>query len=194
MDEKKLVKRAKAGDFDAFNDLVKIHSDKIYRLALKITKNREDAEDTVQNSFLKAVDKIDQFKGDSAFGTWIYSIALNEIRSHISRGSKMEVKTFEEYLPGGHGDGASELYDWGNPHEYMESRQIQLFIDDTLKKMPDKYSVPFILRYIEELPVKEVAEILKLSLPAAKSRILRARLALRQELSDYLKENRSEKV
>ena len=194
MNERELQTRAKNGDFEAFNELVKMHSDRIYRLALKSTKNRDDAEDIVQNTFLKAVDKIDQFKGDSAFGTWIYSIALNEIRGHIAQSNKMTIRTLEEYLPGGHGKEAGELFDWSDPHKYMESRQIQSFIDETLRNMPDQYSMPFILKYIEELPVKEIAEILNLSIPAAKSRILRARLALRQELSDYLEENKSGKM
>jgi len=194
MNERELQNRARNGDFEAFSELVKMHSDRIYRLALKMTKNRDDAEDAVQNTFLKAVDKIDQFKGESTFGTWIYSIALNEIRGHFARSNKMAINTIEDYLPAGHGKNSNELFDWGNPHEYMENRQIQDFITETLRNMPDNYSVPFILRYMEEMSVKEIAEILKLSVPATKSRILRARLALRQKLSDYLEENKSEKV
>lgn len=194
MDEKGLVKRAKAGDFDAFNDLVKTHADRIYRLALKVTKNREDSEDVVQNTFLKAVDKIDQFRGDSSFGTWIYAIALNEIRSHISNESKMAMGPIEDYLPVGHEDGAKELFDWGDPHKYMENQQLQQFLDDSLEKMPDKYSIPFILRYTENLSVKEIGKILNLSIAATKSRILRARLALRQELADHFEEIGHERV
>jgi RNA polymerase sigma-70 factor (ECF subfamily) len=140
MNEKELVKRARAGDFEAFNDLVKAHADRIYRLALKVTKNREDAEDVVQNTFLKAVDKIESFRGESSFGTWVYSIALNEIRSHISGGSKMIIKPIEEYLPAGHEEGAKELFDWGDPHSYMENRRLQQYIDDALEELPDKYS------------------------------------------------------
>jgi RNA polymerase sigma-70 factor (ECF subfamily) len=194
MNERELVKRAKDGDFQAFNDLVKAHVDRIYRLALKVTKNREDSEDVVQNTFLKAIDKIDQFRGDSSFGTWIYAIALNEIRSHLSGESKMMLKPIDEYLPAGHGDGTKELFDWDDPHKYMENKQLQQYIDDTLEKMPDKYSVPFILRYMEDMSVKEIAEILSLSVAATKSRILRARLALRQALSDHFEEVEHERV
>ena len=89
MNERELQERARKGDFNAFSELVKMHSDKIYRLALKMIRNRDDAEDIVQNTFLKAVDKIDQFKGESTFGTWIYSIALNEIRGHFSKSNKI---------------------------------------------------------------------------------------------------------
>jgi RNA polymerase sigma-70 factor (ECF subfamily) len=194
MDERELVKRAKAGDFEAFNDLVKAHADRIYRLALKVTKNREDAEDVVQNTFLKAVDKIESFRGESSFGTWVYSIALNEIRSHISGGSKMIIKPIEEYLPAGHEDGAKELFDWGDPHSYMENRRLQQYIDDALEELPDKYSAPFVLRYLEELSVKEIADLLNLTVAATKSRILRARLALRQTLSDHFEGAKHERV
>jgi len=194
MSEKDLVKKARAGDFEAFNDLVKTHADRIYRLALKVTKNKEDAEDVVQNTFLKAVDKIESFRGDSSFGTWVYSIALNEIRSHISSGSKMIVRPIEEYLPAGHEDGARELFDWGDPHSYLENKQLQQYIDDALEEMPDMYSVPFILRYLEELSIKEIAELLNLSEAATKSRILRARLALREALSDHFEEVKHERV
>jgi RNA polymerase sigma-70 factor (ECF subfamily) len=194
MNERELVKKAKDGDFRAFNDLVEAHADRIYRLALKVTKNREDSEDVVQNSFLKAVDKIDQFRGDSSFGTWIYAIALNEIRSHLSGESKMTLKPIEDYLPAGHEEGARELFDWDDPHKYMEDRQLQKFLDDSLEKMPDKYSVPFILRYMEDMPVREIAEVLNLSIAATKSRILRARLALRQALSDHFQEVEHERV
>lgn len=192
MNEKELVKLAQSGDFDAFNDLVKAHADRIYRLALKMIRIREDAEDVVQNTFLKAVDKIDRFRGESSFGTWIYSIALNEIRSHISNESKVTMGPIEDYLPAGHEDGAKELFDWGDPHSYMESSQLQKYIDDALEEMPDRYSVPFILRYFEEMPVREVADVMNISLAAAKSRILRARLFLRKTLSGRLEEYRSE--
>ena len=194
MNESELVKRAKSGDFTAFNDLVKAHADRIYRLALKVTKNREDSEDVVQNTFLKAVDKIEQFREESSFGTWIYAIALNEIRSHISGESKMTLKPIDNYLPAGHEDGAKELFDWGDPHTYMENQQLQQYLDDMLEEMPEKYSVPFIMRYIEELPVKEIAELLNLSVAAAKSRILRARLAMRQALSSRFEELKRKRV
>ena len=186
MDEKELIKKAKSGDFDSFNELIKVHIDKIYRLALKITKNHEDAEDIVQNTFYKAIDKLDQFREESSFSTWVYKIALNETRSHISGEAKFIVKPIEEYLPGAHESESSKLYDWRDPDANFESSQTQKLLDDSLADMTDKYSVPFILKYIEEMPVKQVAEILGLTEAAAKSRILRARLALRDILSQHI--------
>jgi RNA polymerase sigma-70 factor (ECF subfamily) len=196
MNETELVKKAQGGDFDAFSRLIAEHKDKIYRLALKLTGNREDAEDIVQETFLKAVDNIEKFRLESSFGTWLYTIALNGIRAHMGSRKRMSLKPIEDYLPGGHSDENThaQLFDWGDPHKLFEKKQLDQIIENALAVMPPKYSMPFMLRYMEDLSVKEIARIMKLSLPAAKSRILRARLALREQLSDYFQEKKDEKV
>jgi RNA polymerase sigma-70 factor (ECF subfamily) len=196
MDEKELVKRAQSGDFDAFNRLITEQKDKIYRLALKLTGNREDAEDIVQETFLKAVDNIDKFRLESSFGTWLYTIALNSVRAHMGTRKRMNLKPFEEYLPSGHSVETThaQLFDWSDPHKLFEQKQLDQIIETALAAMPKKYSIPFMLRYMEDLSVKEVAKIMKLSLPAAKSRILRARLALREQLAEHFQEKTNEKV
>jgi len=196
MDEKELVKRAQSGDFDAFNRLITEQKDKIYRLALKLTGNREDAEDIVQETFLKAVDNIDKFRLESSFGTWLYTIALNSVRAHLGSRQRMALKPIEEYLPADHSDEKTHarLFDWGDPHKLFEKKQLDQMIETALTAMPQKYSMPFILRYMEDMSVKEVAKILKLSLPATKSRILRARLALREQLAENFQEKIDEKV
>ncbi|MBN1212953.1 MAG: sigma-70 family RNA polymerase sigma factor [candidate division Zixibacteria bacterium] len=196
MDEKELVKRAQSGDFDAFSRLITEQKDKIYRLALKLTGNREDAEDIVQETFLKAVDNIDKFRLESSFGTWLYTIALNNVRAHMGSRKKMTLKPIEEYLPSGHSDENThtQLFDWGDPHQLFEQKQLDQIIESALAALPQKYSMPFMLRYMEDLSVKDIARILKLSLPAAKSRILRARLALREQLAEHFREKIDEKV
>jgi len=193
MKEKELIKLAQDGDFDAFNRLIAEQQDKVYRLALKITGNREDAEDIVQETFIKAVDNIDKFRMESSFGTWIYSIALNSIRAHMSSRKQSSLKPIEDYLPNSH-ESSDSLFDWGDPHKILEDKQLRKIIEDALAEMPYKYSMPFVLRYIEEMPVKEVAKASKLSVAAAKSRILRARLALRDIITDALKERKIEKM
>jgi RNA polymerase sigma-70 factor (ECF subfamily) len=190
MDEKELVKLAQGGDFDAFSRLIERHKDRIYRLALKLTGNHEDAEDIVQDTFLKAIDNIDRFRLESAFGTWLYTIALNSLRAHAGQRKKAAVKPLEQYLPAGHGGEAPELVEWGDPHKLFEQKQLQELIDSALAEMPDSYSMPFILRYIEDMSVEEVARLMRLSIPATKSRILRARLALREKLGDVFAESK----
>ena len=196
MNEKELVKKAQSGDFEAFSQLIEKYKNKIYNLGLKLSGDRHDAEDILQETFLKAVDNIDKFRGDSSFGTWLYAIAVNAVRAlHQSR-KKADLRPIEEYLPGGHGStgDTKELFEWGDPHELLEQKELNEIIDNALAEMPDKYSAPFILRYFEDLPVKDVAATLNLSLAAAKSRILRARLALRERLSEVFREKINEQV
>jgi RNA polymerase sigma-70 factor (ECF subfamily) len=189
MNEKELITAAQSGDFDAFSKLIGEHKDKIYRLALKLTNNREDAEDIVQETFLKAVDNIDKFRMESSFGTWLYSIALNLFRTGAIKNKRMDLKPIETYLPDSHGENTANLFDWGDPHDYYEKKLIMETIETGLAEMKYIYSAPFILRYMEDMPVKEVAELLKLSIPATKSRILRARLELRERLSMKFQES-----
>ncbi len=192
MKEREEIKKAQNGDFEAFNRLISGHKDKIYRLALKLTGNREDAEDLVQETFLKAVDNIDKFRIESSFGTWLYSIALNHFRASVGKQKRMDLKPIEDYLPGSHETDNKALYDWGNPHTQFEQKQIQEIIEKNLAGMSYKYSTPFILRYMEDMSVKEVADVLKLSIAATKSRILRTRLALRDELTEAFRERSHE--
>ena len=195
MNEKDLVIQAQGGDFDAFTALIEQHKDKIFRLALKLTGNRDDAEDIVQETFVKAIDAIDKFRMESSFGTWLYTIALNNIRAHAGNKKRTSLQPIEDYLPESHtGSCAPELYDWGDPHQLLEQKQIKSMIEKALAEMPLKYSAPFMLRYMEDLSVKEVADTLNLSLAAAKSRILRARLALREKLSDIFQERSNERL
>jgi len=190
MKEKELVLAAKNGDRDAFNTLISSYTDRIYRLALKISGNEEDAADIFQETFLKAVDNIDSFRGASSFGTWLYSIAMNVMRTCFAKRKRMQLKPLEDYLPD-HSNGTnSSLLDWGDPHELFENEQMRMIIDEFLMEMPEENSTPFILRYLEEMPVKEIAEVMELSVPAVKSRILRARLALREHLSGKFREKR----
>ena len=189
MDERKLVKQAQAGDFEAFSKLIEAHKGKIYALARKLTGNEQDSEDIVQDTFLKAIDKIDQFRGEASFGTWLYTIALNEARGHYSRRKQVDLKPVEDYLPsssaGGHNhDDSRLLFDWKDPHRILESEELKEMIDAAIEELPYKYREAFLLRYIEDLPVKEVARLIGESDAATKSRILRARLALRERLAE----------
>ncbi|MBD3233870.1 MAG: sigma-70 family RNA polymerase sigma factor, partial [candidate division Zixibacteria bacterium] len=121
MNEAILIKKAQSGDFSSFSELIEAHKSRIYSLALKMTRNPQDSEDIVQETFLKAIDKIDQFRGEAAFGSWIYSIALNQVRQHLGKQKREDLKPIEEYLPVGdadrlHNSKAVRLFDWQDPH------------------------------------------------------------------------------
>ncbi|MDH3890652.1 MAG: sigma-70 family RNA polymerase sigma factor [candidate division Zixibacteria bacterium] len=199
MNEKQLVAQAKAGDFDAFAKLIEANKQKVFALIRRLAGNNEDAEDILQESFLKAIDKIDQFRQESTFGTWLSSIALNQARALHAKSKQADLKPIEEYLPGGstHGDGHHDslrLFDWKDPHQLMESREIKQLVDDAVAALPYKYREAFLLRYVEELSVKEVAGLTNQSVASAKSRILRARLALRETLSSEFEDRYGKKV
>ncbi len=194
-----MVALARSGDFDAFARLIEANKQKMYGLVRRLAGNEQDAEDIMQESFLKAIDKIDQFRGEAAFGTWLSSIALNEARALYSKKRQSDLKPIEEYLPGSgsHGDDHQDslrLFDWQYPHKMMESAELKSAVDEAIAELPYMYREAFLLRYIEELPVREVAELTNQSVASAKSRILRARLALRDRLSQVFEDRYGKKV
>ena len=199
MSERELVARAKAGDFEAFNALISKHKGRIFALGKKLSGNDQDAEDIVQETFMKAIDKIDQFRGEAAFGTWLYSIALNEGRAHLSRQKQAELKPIEAYLPSGSSSefdaiDSSRLFDWKDPHEILEAEELRSVIDDALGELPYKYREAFLLRYSEEFSIKEIAEMIGETVASTKSRVLRARLAVRDYLSKQFEVRYAQKM
>ncbi len=185
MSERELIARMRAGDFEAFSELIDAHKDKIYALVHRLAGNKENAEDIVQETFLKAIDNIGQFRGESSFGTWLYAIALNLSRAHFAREKQADLRPIESYLPsqGEAAVGHANLMDWQNPHKILESNELRETIGRALDSLPYKYREAFLLRYHNELSVKEIAKLTGQSVASAKSRILRARLALREYLA-----------
>ena len=197
MDEKTLVAQAQAGDFAAFTELINRHKSKVYGLIRKLVGNPDDAADIVQDTFLKAIDKIDQFRGEASFGTWLTSIALNQARAQFNRNQAADLKPLEEYLPGGgaeHQPDGARLFDWSDPLSQLEAAEIRQIVGEGIETLPFKYREAFLLRYIEEKSVKEVAAAIGESEAATKSRILRARLALRDFLSKRFEDSYGQKV
>ncbi len=193
MNERELVEKARSGDFKAFTALINAHSNKIYALARRLSGNDQDAEDIVQDTFLKAIDKIDQFRGEASFGTWLYSIALNEGKSLLAKQKRADLKPIEDYLPSNtaqelHDGSHLKLFDWKDPHEVFEDGELRKVLDEAIDELPYEYRVAFLLRYHEELSIKEIAGIIGESVAATKSRVLRARLALRDRLSGVFEE------
>jgi RNA polymerase sigma-70 factor, ECF subfamily len=186
-----LVERVRSGDKSAFEVLMHRYEDKVFRLAVGMMKNREDALDAVQDAFLNVYRKIDTFRGESAFSTWLYKISLNSVymklRSRTRHEQTEPLDDLEEILdptkirilmpPRGWSERADDKL------LRMElSRQLREAVD----ALPDEYRAIFTLREVEELSNQEVADILGLSLAATKTRLHRARLFLRQRLSKYL--------
>ena len=191
-DELALVQAAKAGDVGAFEQLVKRYDRNVFRIAQHITQNREDAEDVVQDAFLKAYGNLEQFQGQSKFYTWLVRIAVNEalMKLRRRRPERMvsldeEVKTDEDSMP-------REVADWSpNPEQLYSQSELRDILGKTIQGLPPGFRTVFVLRDVEGLSTEETAEALDLSIPAVKSRLLRARLQLRERLNRYFKKRQS---
>ncbi len=192
-DELKLVRAAKAGDISAFEALVHRYDRNVFRIAQHITQNREDAEDVVQDAFLKAYEKLANFQEQSKFYTWLVRIAVNEalMRLRRRRPERMvsldeDVKTEEDTMP-------REVADWSpNPEQLYTQGELRDILTRTIQGLPSSFRTVFVLRDVEGLSTEETAEALDLSIPAVKSRLLRARLQLRERLNKYFKKQRKD--
>lgn len=184
--DKNLIEKTKNGDNSAFEELVKKYEQKIYNLALRLTSNPEEAGDILQETFLKAYRSLNSFKGEANFSTWLYRIAMNIA---LMRKRKEKGKIFESLdriLPTAEGELHKEIPDWStNPEAEIENKEVRNILTNALASLPDDYRAVLVLRDIQNLSNKEVSEILKLSIPTVKSRLHRARLFLRNEVSKY---------
>jgi len=187
-DESVLVAQSREGDTRAYGELVRRYEGKIFRLAQHITQNREDAEDVLQESFLKAYEHLDQFKGDSKFYTWIVRIAVNQALMKLRRRKTSKSVSLDEQIDTGEDTVAREIAAWEeNPEQRYSREELGSILDEAVQSLEPPYRSVFVLRDIEELSTEETAEALNLSIPAVKSRLLRARLQLREKLTRYFK-------
>ena len=187
-DESVLVAQAKAGDQNAFSELVNRYERKIYRLAKNITRNDEDAEDVLQDAFLKAYTHLDNFKGDSKFYTWIVRIAVNEALMRLRKRKTDRSVPLDEPVELGEETVQREIAVWDdNPEQRYSKEEWRHILDEAVDSLKPDFRTVFVLRDIEELSTEETAETLGISVPAVKSRLLRARLALRERLTRQFK-------
>src|SRR5512142_2692477 len=187
-DELALVQAAKAGDMQAFEELVKRYDRNVFRIAQHITQNREDAEDVVQDAFLKAYRNLEQFQGQSKFYTWLVRIAVNEALMRLRRRRPERMVSLDEDINTGEDTIPREVADWApNPEQLYNQSELREILQKTIQGLPPSFRTVFVLRDVEGLSTEETADALNLSIPAVKSRLLRARLQLRERLSRYFK-------
>jgi RNA polymerase sigma-70 factor, ECF subfamily len=185
-EELTLVQAAKRGDDSAFEELVRRYDRNVFRIAQHITQNREDAEDVVQEAFLKAYSNLGQFQEQSKFYTWLVRIAVNEALMKLRRRKPErtvsldeDIKTEDDSLP-------REIADWSpNPEQQYTQSELREILSKTIQGLPPGFRTVFVLRDVEGLSTEETAAALELSVPAVKSRLLRARLQLRERLGRY---------
>lgn len=187
-DEHLLVSSAKGGDVAAFEELVNRYESKILRLTKNITGNREDAEDAMQDAFLKAYAHLDGFHQDSRFYTWLVRIAANEALMRLRKRRPGQV-SLDEPVEGDNDLMPRELEDWRpNPEREYAQAELQALMADVLEKLEPEFRIILVLRDIEELTTQETADALGISVPNVKSRLLRARLKLREKFNRHFRQ------
>jgi RNA polymerase sigma-70 factor, ECF subfamily len=190
-DEHLLVAAAKRGDAAAFEELVNRYEAKIFRLTMNITRNREDAEDAMQDAFLKAYAHLKNFHEDSRFYTWLVRIAANEALMRL-RKRRPNQFSLDEPIEGDDDLMPQQLEDWGpSPEQRFAQTEMHEILSNVIDTLEPDFRVVFVLRDIEELSTEETARTLGISIPAVKSRLLRARLKLRQKLNHYFRQGRT---
>ncbi len=184
-----LVARTRAGDTSAYEQLVKQYERQIFRTANHITQNREDAEDITQDVFFKAFQKLHQFKGDSKFSTWLVRIAVNESLMRLRKRKTSRTVSMDQDVQTEEGSIPRDFAEWRpNPEQIYSQSELGDILRKTIAGLPPGFRTVFTLRDIENLSTEETAAALKLSVPAVKSRLLRARLQLRERLSRYFRQ------
>src|SRR5437870_5808594 len=187
-DEHLLVAAAQAGDAAAFEELVNRYEGKIFRLTRNITGNHDDAEDAMQDAFLKAYAHLQDFHGDSRFYTWLVRIAANEALMRLRKRRPNQL-SLDEPIEGAEDLMPREIEDWGpSPEQRFAQTEMHEILSEVIDKLEPDFRVVFVLRDMEELSTEETAKVLGISVLAVKSRLLRARLKLRQKLNRYFRQ------
>ncbi|MEM7008475.1 MAG: sigma-70 family RNA polymerase sigma factor [Thermodesulfobacteriota bacterium] len=178
---------------DAFTELVNRYSDKVYRLAYRITQNPDDAEEVLQEVFIILVEKLGTFRREARFSTWLYRVAANASYMFLRGGKKdkqsqVSIDDYKPYNDHGVLEGVADN-DWSDIPDYkLLSMEGSELIEKAINELPEEYKIVFHMKDVEGMTSKEIAKTLGLSLAAVKSRVLRARLFLRDKLSSYYSE------
>jgi RNA polymerase sigma-70 factor, ECF subfamily len=188
-DEHLLVAAAKSGDATAFEELVHRYERKIFRLTMNITRNREDAEDAMQDAFMKAYSHLDKFQEESRFYTWLVRIAANEALMRLRKRRPNQV-SLDEPIEGEDDFIPQQIEDWGpSPEQRFAQTEMRDILRGVIEELTPDFRIVFVLRDVEGLSTEETAETVGISEAAVKSRLLRARLKLRQKLNRHFQQD-----
>jgi len=188
MKDDELVRESQAGDTRAFDELVNRYQDKVYRLAYKILRHEEDAAEALQDAFLSAFRGIKKFKAESTFSTWLYRVATNAALMRYRRRREPHVSLEQSQSPNQDAE-PIEVPDWSSqPLEELLDLETREVMEASMARLHEDLRTVFVLRDVEGLSNAEVAEVLDVSVAAVKSRLHRARVALREDLDRYFKD------
>jgi RNA polymerase sigma-70 factor (ECF subfamily) len=177
-----IIERALSGDQGAFAELLNRHKRLAYQLALGIVKNPSEADDLVQESFIKAFRSLARYNPQYAFTTWLCKIVSNHCLDHLRR-KKIQSISLDEPIPGRTSDIKREIPDWScNPEQLLARKQQMLSIDQAIDALPPRYKRVIVLRHKEDRTYEEISQILKIPLGTVKAQIFRARELLKKKL------------
>lgn len=182
--DEELVRRALGGDASAFEELVQRYQDRVFRLSRRLTGNAADAEEAVQDTFLRVFRRLASFRAESRFSTWLYRVAANSALMVARARRRRRAEPLDPYLPrfdgaGRHRRTAASLARPARAEEIIDRRRLATRVLGALQRLPPLYRAPFVLRDLEELPTAEVAAVLGLTADTVRQRVHRARLLLR---------------
>jgi len=184
-----LVRACQAGCQEAFLELVERYTEKVQRLAMRITRSEQDAEDVVQEVFITLYTKIKSFQGKSAFSSWLFRVTSNAAFMKLRSRRKHAASSYEEMVEvGAPINNVRERSDASDVDYLSVRHELRSFINQAIEGLPSEYRYIFVLRDVDGLSNQEVGEVLGITVPAVKSRLHRARLMLRKKLSRYYQE------
>jgi RNA polymerase sigma-70 factor (ECF subfamily) len=186
-----LVRRAKAGELDAFEALTNRYEQRIYGLAMRMLRQEQDAEDVTQQTFLSVLENLEGFRGEASFSTWVLRIASHAALKIIRKRKGLNTVSLEEVTePSDNLNSIPHpefIADWRqSPEHLVEQNEVRRLLDEALTRLDEKHRLVFLLRDVEGLSVRETADALELSEANVKVRLLRARLQLREDLTRVL--------
>jgi RNA polymerase sigma-70 factor, ECF subfamily len=189
--ESELVRRSQLGEMDAFEALTSLHEQRVYSLALRMLRHEQDAEDVTQQTFLSALEHLNQFRGEASFSTWLLRIASHAALKVIRKRKGLNTVSLEEATEASENSDTiphpEYIADWEqSPEVLVHKSEVKKLLDEALNQLDEKHRLVFLLRDVEGLSVKETAEALGLSEANTKVRLLRARLQLRELLTRTL--------
>ncbi|MCA3212928.1 MAG: RNA polymerase sigma factor RpoE [Burkholderiales bacterium] len=182
-----LVERVQRGDKRAFELLVSKYQRKIFRLLSRLIRDPAEIEDVAQEAFIKAYRALPNFRGESAFYTWLYRIAINTAKNHlVAQGRRAPTTTETEVEDAENFDDADQLRDYNTPDAMLLSRQVGEAVNRAIEKLPEDLRTAVVLRELEGLSYEEIAEAMNCPIGTVRSRIFRAREAIASELRPLL--------
>ena len=179
--DNEVIESFRAGDIEAFHEIVTRYTQRVHNLAHRISRNEEDTEEIVQDVFVTVYNKINKFEGKSAFSSWLYRITANAALMKLRKRKQTSSVSLDELAE----VGGIELVANDDTAEFCSQKEVRTVLEKALGCLPADYRAIFVLRDVDKLSNQEVSDILGISVPAIKSRLHRSRLMLRKRLSRF---------